>query len=40
MDAILYCMKRYGVFGNGIYQPTLEEWKQSILDSGFVTSQI
>lgn len=40
IDAILYCMKQYGVFGKGIYQPTLEEWKHSILDSGFVISQI
>ena len=40
MDAILYCMKRYGAFGTGIYQPTFEEWKQSIIDSGFVISQI
>ena len=40
MDTVMYCMKRYGSFGNSIYQPTLEEWKQSILDSGFVISQI
>lgn len=40
MDAIMYCLKRYGIFGSGIYQPSLEEWKQSIIDSGFVTSQI
>lgn len=40
MDAIIYCLKKYGIFGKGIYQPSLEEWKQSILNSGFVISQI
>lgn len=40
MDAVLYCMKRYGKFGTDMYQPTINEWKQSILDSGFVVSQI
>lgn len=40
MDAILFCLKRYGKLGDCVYQPTIEEWKQSILDCGFVTSQI
>lgn len=40
MDAIIHCMRRYGVFGAAIYQPTFKEWKQSIIDSGFVISQI
>ena len=40
MDAVFYCLKRYGVYGKAIYQPTVEEWKQSIVESGFVISQI
>lgn len=40
MDAVLYCLKRYGTYGKELYQPTVEEWKQSIVDSGFVISQI
>ncbi|MBR4085269.1 MAG: ATP-binding protein [Lachnospiraceae bacterium] len=40
MDTVLYCLKRYGVFGNEMYHPTIEEWKQSIIDSGFVISQM
>lgn len=40
MDAVLYCLKRYGTYGEKIYHPTIEEWKQSIIESGFVISQI
>lgn len=40
MDAILYCMKKYGAYGQEIYQPTLKEWKESIVNSGFIISQI
>lgn len=40
VDAIIYCMKRYGNYGQALYQPTIAEWKQSIIDSGFVLSQI
>ena len=40
MDAVFYCLKRYGVYGKAMYKPTVEEWKQSIIDSGFVLSQI
>ncbi len=40
MDAIFYCLKRYGVYGKALYQPAVKEWKQSIVDSGFVISQI
>lgn len=38
--AIIYCMKRYGVFGEAIYQPTFKEWKQSIIETGFVIGQV
>lgn len=40
MDAVFYCLKRYGVYGESLYHPTVEEWKQSIMESGFVISQI
>lgn len=40
MDSILHCMKRHGIYGAGIYAPTKNEWKQSIIESGFVISQI
>lgn len=40
MDAILYCMKYYGSYSEGVYQPTKEDWKNSIINSGFVISQI
>ena len=40
MDAVFYCLKRYGVYGKALYHPTIEEWKQSIIESGFVISQI
>ena len=40
MDSVFYCLKRYGVYGKALYHPTIEEWKQSIIESGFVISQI
>lgn len=40
MDAILLCFKRFGAYGQGIYQPTINEWKESIISSGYVISQI
>lgn len=40
MDAIIYCLKRYGTYGKTIYEPTIEEWENCIIDSGFVSSQI
>lgn len=40
MDAVIYCLKHYGTYGKDIYQPTIEEWKESIISSGFVLSQI
>lgn len=40
MDTVIYCLKHYGIYGKDIYQPTIEEWKQSIISSGFVLSQI
>ena len=40
MDAVLYCLKRYGAYGKALYQPSIEEWRQSIIESGFVISQI
>lgn len=40
MDAIFLCMKRYGVYGTNLYQPTIKEWIESIEDSGFVISQV
>lgn len=40
MDAIFYCMKHYGAYNKALYQPTKEEWKNSIVNSGFVISQI
>lgn len=40
MDAILYCMRHYGYFEKQLYQPTVTEWKDSIINSGFVLSQL
>lgn len=40
MDAILFCTREYGIFGKNIYQPTISEWKESIIRSGFILSQI
>ena len=40
MDAIFYCLKKYGTYGKALYQPTVEEWRESIVESGFVISQI
>ena len=40
MDAVFYCFKRYGIYGKALYQPTAEEWIESIVGSGFVISQI
>lgn len=40
VDSIIFCMKRYGKYGHSLYQPTIEEWETSIIDSGFVLSQI
>ena len=40
MDAVLYCLKHYGAYEKAIYQPTIKEWKESIIGSGFLLSQI
>lgn len=40
MDAIIYCMKKYGIYGDGLYAPSTTEWIQCIEDIGFVLSQI
>ena len=40
MDTVFYCLKHYGTFGKAIFQPTIEEWKESIIGSGFLLSQI
>lgn len=40
MDTVLYCLKKYGIYGKALYHPTIEEWRQSIIESGFVISQI
>ncbi len=39
MDAVIHCLKEYGSYGEGLYAPTLENWKDSIVSSGFVSSQ-
>lgn len=40
MDVIILCLKKYGIYGEELYEPTLEEWIMSVEDSGFAISQI
>lgn len=40
MDAIILCLKKYGIYGEELYEPTLDEWVESIEDSGFAISQV
>ena len=40
VDAVLYCMKLYGVHGKAHYKPEKEEWKDAILNIGFISNQL
>lgn len=40
MDTIIYCMKKYGIYGKTLYEPTIKEWVTSIEECGFVLAQI
>lgn len=40
MAAITYCFRKYGAYNEAVFAPTTDEWINSIVDSGFVSSQI
>ena len=40
VDAVLYCMKMYGIHGKAHYKPVKEEWTDAILNIGFIYNQL
>lgn len=40
MDTIFYCFMNNGITGKRLYAPSINEWEDSIIQSGFVLSQI
>lgn len=39
IDAVTYCLKKYGVYGEHLYAPTKEHWIDSIINTGFISAQ-
>lgn len=39
MDAVIYCLKKYGVYGEQLYAPTKDCWINSIINTGFISAQ-
>ena len=39
VNTIKYCANKYGIFGKKIYFPGREEWRDSILNSGYVAAE-
>ena len=40
VDAVMYCMKMYGIHGKAHCKPEKNEWVESILNIGFISSQL
>ena len=40
MDTIIYCLRKYGTYGEKLYAPTIEEWENAMIKVGFVSSQL
>lgn len=42
MDSVSYCLRKFGVQAgdNMVYMPTVTEWETSLIQSGFVSSQV
>lgn len=38
MKAIIYCLKTFGAFGKEVYFPTKDNWKEAVLNSGYLKS--
>lgn len=39
INLINYCLKKFGKYGKGVYFPNAENWREAILESGYIAAE-